>query len=129
MEVGAHLGGNFAWHRSTNGSLKGGEGEAEVKSALGTLSKVQAYAFILISGLILSICPKLIYLWVGESWSEDEALKSLGLTVDQAVVFSSLLICLQLLALLPRMIFRQLRELYLDLGKCVHTSSMCGLHL
>ena len=93
------------------------KGEAEVKSALGTLSKVQAYAFILISGLILSICPKLIYLWVGESWSEDEALKSLGLTVDQAVVFSSLIICLQLLALLPRMIFSPIERTLFGFGQ------------
>lgn len=93
------------------------KGEAEVKSTLGLLSKVQAYAFILISGLILSVCPKLIYVWVGKSWAEDEALKSLGLTVDQAVVFSSLLIFLQLLALLPRMIFSPIERTLFGFGE------------
>ena len=92
------------------------KGEAQVQSALAILSKVQAYAFILVGVLVLSACPKLINLWVGRSWEADEALASLGMTAEQAVEMASFLIFLQLLALLPRMIFSPLERTLFGFG-------------
>ena len=97
--------------------LRAEKGESEVKSVLPILCKVQAYGFIVISAFVLSCTPKLLHLWVGKSWAKDETLTSLGITVDQAIETTSLLVCLKLLALLPRMSFSPIERTLFGFGR------------
>ena len=103
--------------------FRANQGESELRSTVILLSRAQAYVFIIFGSVILSAGPRLIYAWVGKSWAADPALDVLGLNSEQAIDFACILVLLQLLALIPRMVFSPLERTLFGFG---HMRSYLG---
>ena len=103
--------------------FRANQGESQLRSTLIVLCRVQAYVFIVLGACILSAGPRLIDAWVGKSWASDPALDVLGLTPEQAIHFACFIAFLQLIALVPRMVFSPLERTLFGFG---HMRSYLG---
>lgn len=100
--------------------LREEKGESHVRNSLIAMCKLQSYTFVIVCSVVLSICPSLIYLWVGKAWAASSSFELLGESGTNIIIFTSSIIMLHLLSLFPRNLYSAVERTLFGFGHMKH---------